>query len=184
MCRIRSTTTISRPGRIYSFDDAVGSHEAGAHPFMRDYLAPAGLHWIRIAKVVEPEGYRAWITIARNGQRLDFEPAAVERLQSILPHLSLALRSFAANQRARYDLSIYEDTLQRLSFGCLSVDRSGYIIQTDQAARRLIERSDSLRRSLEGRLSLRSPEETRRLHAAIKAVAESPPGPKPGVQGV
>jgi len=102
-------------------------------------------------RVIEPSGFNAWLTITRRKQ--DFELADDALLKSIAPYLRSVLRSFVALERERTNAFLAGDAIQRLSFGWITLDASGRILEADAQASLILAKSGALRRDAHGFLA-------------------------------
>lgn len=100
-----------RPGRVYSADELVDPQDSRSARFRAEYLEPIGVRHGRFMRVVEDGGTSLWTILAHDAE--DFTAADSALLAALAPHLTIALRSFAVLERARFRALVAEDGLQR-----------------------------------------------------------------------
>jgi DNA-binding CsgD family transcriptional regulator len=100
-----------RPGRVYSADELVDPQDSRSARFRAEYLEPIGVRHGRFMRVVEDGGTSLWTILAHDGA--DFTAADSALLAALAPHLTIALRSFAVLERARFRALAAEEALRR-----------------------------------------------------------------------
>ncbi|MDD3800410.1 MAG: helix-turn-helix transcriptional regulator [Novosphingobium sp.] len=161
-----------REGRVYSLSELLLDSNPEHVRFRREVLEPSGIRHMRIVRVSEPGGVSAWLSISRD--RPDFTAADAAMLSRLAIHFRTCLRSHIALEREKLRASIADDVMSRLSFGWISLDVNGCVVERTPEATRILQYEQGLRISRSGRLVATDPATERKLSAAIKAFAASP----------
>ena len=161
-----------REGRVYSLSDLFIEGDPVHDTFRREVLVPSGIRFMRLVRVSEPSGVSTWLSVSRD--RSDFSAADTALLSRLATHFRIALRSHIALEREKMRASIADDVMRRLSFGWISLDANGRVVETTPEAQRMLKYGQSLRIARNGRLVAADPQTERKLSAAIKALASSP----------
>lgn len=163
------------PGRSYRVEELLGTVTPAEHPFYRDFLVPAGLARMLSARVVEPSGYVAWLTICRDEQDPDFTSAEQQLFDSLLPHMDIALHAFAVIERHKVHSAIARHLAARLDFAALAVTKEGEVLAAGPRADAIVQQSDVFAIGADSRLRLNDAPAQRRLVEAIRAAANGQP---------
>jgi len=158
-------------GRVYALGELLRSDNPAHAAYLKEVMAPSGMNAARMMRIVEPSGVNAWLTITRRKQ--DFELEDDRLLNSIAPYLRSVLRSFVALERERTNAALAEEAIRRLSFGWITLDATGHILEADAQGRYILAKSGALRRDAQGFLKGASPKQGREIVDAIKALAGS-----------
>ncbi|SFR92223.1 helix-turn-helix transcriptional regulator [Sphingomonas jatrophae] len=110
-----------RPGRVYAATEMMDPQDAGHSRFQRDYLERIGIRFGRFMRITERGGGSAWLSVTRTAD--DFSAADSALLSSLAPHLSIALRTLAELDRARFRAAVADDALRRAGVGWTALDR-------------------------------------------------------------
>lgn len=163
-------------GSVYTIEELTkAAGEMGAR-YARDFLDAAGFRHLRIVRVTEPEGYTAWLTIARRRDQ-DFGLAEPALLATLAGHLSIALQAFSARETARRLQGLYQSALARLNVAVLILDATGQILSSNEAAEGLLAEGLSMRRDPAGGLRLRSARAQGGLQRLLRAFSTDPLAP-------
>ena len=142
------------------------------HPFYADFLVPAGLERMLIARIVEPSGYAAWLSICRDRDRGEFTPTEQARFDALLPHVEVALRTFAVLERYKVHAAIARHLSGRLAYAALAVTKDRLVLTAGAKASAIIEESDAIAVSPDNRLRLTDRSADKRLGDAIREAAD------------
>lgn len=128
------------PGRVYA------KHELwdAANVFYREFLQPQGIDELAILLIEEPDGMRAWLTLARRTPGPPFSAAECESIRAVTPHFSVALRIFSALKSAATERDVYKEAFGSFSIGTLLIDQSGHVTRADAVAARILDRNPAL----------------------------------------
>lgn len=146
-----------REARIYAREDLVAAADV-----------PPGLRLVRLGA---RDGIGAVLAL------FDAEPlgaASGSILTALVPHLRVALRTFAALERERARAALGEGVMARMNFGWISLDRQCRIVDCNPPAERLLQVSGLLRRGPYDRLVPASPGLDRELIALVARCASEP----------
>lgn len=160
-----------REGVVYALDELLRSDNPDHAAYLQAVMAPSGMNAARMMRVEEASGVDAWLTITRREQ--DFEAEHGALLDTLAPFLRSVLRSFVALERERTNAALAGDAIQRLSFGWITLDASGHILEADARGRFILATSGALRRDADGFLKGASPKQGREIDDAIKALAST-----------
>lgn len=157
-----------REGRVYALEELVGPGDAEQRARYRDSINTFGLHHLRAVRVTEPGGLEAWLSCA-GGSAVGSATSAL--LTMLVPHLRIALRTFATLERERFRSAVTSEAFRRLDFGWLTLDAQCRIIDMTPHMEQLFQRSSVLRRGRYDRLTPASPAIDRELTSLIKEFA-------------
>ena len=127
-----------QPGEHYLLPDLLAQAGPAGDRFYREFLQPAGMDGLVIVHVAEPGGMRAWVSIARKASALPFGADALALIRAITPHLTTALKLFAALSRAEIERSMYCDAVNHFAIGTVILDGMGRVISVDEVATRIM----------------------------------------------
>ena len=97
-------------------------------------------------------------------------------IEALAPYLRSALRGYVALERERFKASVAGEAIRKLSFGWLTLDTAGRLLDADTGARRLIDSGTVLRHGQGGRLAARNREVDREIIETVSAIAAAPQG--------
>lgn len=156
-------------GVVYSLGELLRSDNPAHAAYLKAVMAPSGMNAARMMRVEEFSGVNAWLTITRRKQ--DFETKDDALLNSIAPYLRSVLRSFVAFERERTSAVLAGDAIQRLSFGWITLDADGHVLEADAQGRHILAKSGALQRDANGFLKGTSLKQGREILDAIKTLA-------------
>ena len=160
-----------RPDRVYSLDELVETGGANAARFRAEILAPMGIVTMRSMRIGLDDRFDAWLVVAA---RTRLGPQVGGLMTMLVPHLHVALRVLDEMERARARSAVSTDALSRLNFGWISIDGMGRVIDMDDAARQMMQRSGALRVGRYDRLVPASPAADRQITALVRKFASDP----------
>lgn len=163
-----------RPGRVYALTEFYNPDNAAHQKYWDDFLAPSGMHFMRIVRINEPGGYNAWLLIWKKQHDFDAKHAAL--LSALAPHLSISLRGFAAIEKERIRSDISGETIRRLNFGWLTLDSYGRVVDADAQAEQFLVHSNAIRRTSRGHLLPCLPDADRAFSTALRKFQNNPSG--------
>jgi DNA-binding CsgD family transcriptional regulator/PAS domain-containing protein len=118
--------------------------EMARSEFYQDYLLPNGMGYVGAEMLVRDRECVAAIAMQRARSQGPFEPADLDLLDLLAPHLTRALRlqtRFVALEAQRWADQTVRD---RLPFAVILVDERGRIVSQNQAATNLLAAGDGL----------------------------------------
>lgn len=159
-------------GRVYALAELLRLGDPAHDSYVNELLVPSGMSVLRMMRVVEASGVRAWLTVSRRDG--EFAPQVDELLEALAPFWRAALRSYVALERERITGSVAKEAIRRMSFGWLTLDAAGRILDADQHGASLLKGRGLLMRGRGGRLTSCMPEVARAISAAASALHSDP----------
>jgi DNA-binding CsgD family transcriptional regulator len=156
-------------GRVYALGELLSQENPAHAAYLKAVMAPSGMNAARMMRVVESSGVNAWLTITR--RRQDFATKDEDLMRWIAPYLRSVLRGHVALERERTNAALAGDAIQRLSFGWITLDATGHVLETDAQGRYILANSRSLHRDEHGLLKGASPKLGRAIVEAIGTLA-------------
>lgn len=153
------------PDRLYAHDQMLMLEDPLHRAFYEEVLAPAGMTHMRCVRIVEESGVNAWLTIAKPRE---FDAAQDALVEAVLSHVEIALKTFIIVERARQRNEILSTALDQLNVGWVTLNKDCHIVEYDDHARKLFERSKAMWRGKSGRLRLSPPTVDRQMAAIVK----------------
>jgi len=157
-----------REGRVYSLTELIDPDPALRRVIRNEPTAAPHMRYGRCVRITEPSGITGWLSIFADEE---FSAATSARLLTLVPHVRIALRGFVALERERFRSAVTARAIQRLNFGWMTLDAQCRIVDHDEQAERLLERSDRLKRGRYNRLTPTSPDMDREISALIRSCA-------------
>lgn len=161
-------------GRAYALDELFISGDPAHEQYRSDILTPSGMNDIRLMRIIEPGGVNVWLTASRRTGRFGARDGIL--IEALAPYLRSALRGYVALERERFKASVAGEAIRKLSFGWLTLDAAGRLLDADTGARRLIDSGTVLRHGQGGRLAARNREVDREIIETVSAIAAAPQG--------
>jgi DNA-binding CsgD family transcriptional regulator len=115
-----------------------------------------------------PDGGIYSLGIHRPRRSKPFGHAAALRLERLLPHIGRALQVRSRLQVASSNAVASAAVLDNLAFGVIQVSAGGLVVNTNRAARRILDRNDGLCLTRHGLRAARATDD-QRLQAAIRS---------------
>lgn len=143
-----------RDGRAYSLEELVGVAE---------------LDSLRLIRTQSSKGITATLVLADG----DLDASVSSLLTALLPHLQVALRTFAELEREKARSAVSEGVASRMNFGWITLDRRGRIVDCNSAADRLLQVSGLLARGAYDRLVPSSAALDRKLAALVRGCSDN-----------
>lgn len=158
-----------REGRAYDLDELLQPGESARPGPARAQLRSIGMANLRLVRVAEQGGTEAWLG-CYGGRTIGSSTGAL--LTALVPHLRIALRSFASLERERFRSAMSGQAIARLSLGWMTLDARCRILETTDTVEQLFQWGALLRRGRYDRLVPASPGIDRELTALVKSYAE------------
>ena len=156
-------------GRVYALGELLRSDNPAHAAYLKAVMAPSGMNAARMMRVEESSSVNAWLTITRRKQDFAVEDDAL--LSSIAPYLRSVLRSYVALERERTHAVLAGDAIHRLSFGWITLDADGHVLEADAQGRYILANSGTLHQDPHGLLKGTSLKQGREIVDAIKTLA-------------
>jgi DNA-binding NarL/FixJ family response regulator len=156
-------------GRVYALDELLSSDNPAHAAYLDAVMAPSGMNAARMVRVEEASGVSAWLTITRPQQ--DFTAEDGNLLNSLVPYLRSVLQSHVALERARTNAALAGDAIHRLSYGWITLDAAGRVLETDDQGRYILTNSSILRMDAHGVLKGTSLRQGDEILDAIQTLA-------------
>jgi DNA-binding CsgD family transcriptional regulator len=156
-------------GRVCALGELLRADNPAHAAYLKAVMAPSGMNAARMMRLVEASGVNVWLTITRRKHDFGAEDDAL--LNDIAPYLRSGLRSYVALERERTNAALASDAIQRLSFGWITLDVSGRVLEADTQGRYILAHSGSLRQSESGLLKGATAKQGREIVDAIKTLA-------------
>lgn len=159
-------------GRSYRLDQLLQFGEPDHDAYLSQLLVPSGMNHLRMIRMAEKGGVSGWITVTRGEGEF---PEAVDRLlEGLAPFVRAALGSFVALERERMAAAVARDAVRRMSFGWLTLDAEGRVIDADPIGARMLAGTDLIGKGRDGRITARDPALRRHLQGAVRDLAGNP----------
>jgi DNA-binding CsgD family transcriptional regulator len=142
------------------------------HQVYARFLTEIGMDEGLLMRVRETSGVSAWLAIARAGRA--FEADQISLMSGLAPYLRSTMRGFVALERERYNVFVTDEAIGRLDFGWFTLDGSGYIVECDSHAERLLGSGGPLARRGDGRLSAQPKPLEQEIYRALQAFSANP----------
>ncbi|KQM13361.1 helix-turn-helix transcriptional regulator [Novosphingobium sp. Leaf2] len=126
----------------------------------------------RIMRIAERGGLDAWLCCI--GGRETSWAVVSALLTDLASHVRVALRTFVALERQRFDPALSSEAYRPLDYGWATLDGRCRIVDSSAGMGRLFQRSHALRRGRYDRLTPASPAADRELTALVRRFAEDP----------
>lgn len=159
-------------GRIYPLAELLQFDDPGHMDFLSRLLVPSGMDHMRMMRFTEPGGVSGWVTITRKHDEL--APEVDQLLADLVPHLRAALRVAVSLERARMTAAIATEAVRRMSFGWITLDGNGRVLDADITGAAMLAAGTCLARSRDDRLTSRDPDLRRELSAAVADLLARP----------
>lgn len=159
-------------GRVYALDELLQIDDPDHAAYLSQLLQPSGMNHMRMMRVAERGGVSGWITITRETD--DFGAGVDGLLAGIAPFLRAALGSYVALERERITGAVAREAIRRMSFGWITLDGDGRILDTDPHGADVLDASMTLLRSKDGRLTARDPDLRRDICSALRDLVDNP----------
>lgn len=158
-------------GYVYALDELLCKDDPAHEVYLREIMIPSGMNRARMVRVEEPGGVSAWLTITR--RKGDFESRDNSLLSRVVPYLRSVLHSYMVLERERLNAMLTGDVIKRLSYGWITLDATGHILETNDHGRHILESTDALSRDAHGVLRMSCPKQARDILETIRTVAET-----------
>lgn len=169
----RVNFSIDKPSGFISHDYMfLSDAEMERDEFYSDCIRPMGLRYFVAAQIFASENHQAVFAAQRSPAQGAVGTAEIALMKRLMPHLQQVtdLRFRLAAQRAEERIGFA--CLERLSEGCLTIDRSGKATHLNRMAEHIVAQADGIG-LVNGRLTFAETEAHRRYRRAIGQVAQT-----------
>jgi DNA-binding CsgD family transcriptional regulator len=161
---------LPRYGEVRSIPDLVDFEQYRRGRFYQEWLKPQGC--ADVANVLLEKSSSicpVLMSVIPGKQMLDAEQRA--RMQVVVPHLSRALMINRALETRQRQATAFADVLEAINTGVILLDGGCRIVHCNRAAQAILA-TDSVLRSVAGRLEARSPAATAALREVFRGEGE------------
>jgi DNA-binding CsgD family transcriptional regulator len=155
-------------GRVYALAELLRTGDPQHEAYRKRLLAPSGMNFMRMMRVMEASGVSAWLSISRRKRELDAENDAL--IAALAPYLRATLQSYVTLERERMTSSVANEAVRRMNFGWLTLDAEGRILDADAHGENMLEESKVLMRGRGAKLAARDVAVGRDIAAGVKAL--------------
>lgn len=155
-------------GRSYRLLELFDVEQPLKRSYYQNFLKPAGLRAILIARLAEEGGYQGWFSVARREEVPDYSTEDKRLFDSLLPHLEVALNNFAQNERYRFRAVVGSFISSRLELTAITVSEGGRILGMEPAAQTILENAAGVLTTASGRLAFRERHLQARMAEALR----------------
>jgi DNA-binding CsgD family transcriptional regulator len=162
---------LSHAGFLTDYDVYTDA-EIAADPVYSEFLFPAGLGWAAGTAISPGTGDALFLTVERNRERGPVEPAVIQRLDELRPHLARsAMMSVRLNMERA---SVASETLALIGLPALVFNRSGKIVASNQLVEKL---DDYLQWRAGDHVVLKDPRAQAQFQQAVATIGEADAAP-------
>ena len=158
-------------GRSYRLRELADAEQPFERSYYRCFLKPAGLQSLLIARLAEDGGYQAWFSIARREEIPDYSTSDQALFDTLLPHLNVALNSFAEMERCRIRALLGSFISSRFELAAVTVSGDGHILGMEPAAQAILASAETVVTIISGRVVFREAHLQLRLSEALCTAA-------------
>lgn len=164
---------VMEPGRSYRLPELMRTNATTSHPYYREFLEPARVSYMLSARIVEPDGQMAWLTLCRGRDQPDFGKDEQQMFDSLLPHMAVGLSNFLLIERHRVQAAIGRHVSARLETAAIALTVGGKVLGMGPLAHAIVEASSLVTLHSDGRLEVRDRVAHAQLAEAIRGVART-----------
>jgi len=158
-------------GRVYALGELLHSGQPRDEAYLSDLLVPSGMNHMRMIRYAA-DGVSGWITITRRDS--DFADCVDGVLEWLAPYMSAAIGALARLERERMAAEVAGEAVRRMSFGWITLDAGGRVIEADALGREVLASAGRLSLGKDGRLTARDPALRKEIIAATGELTGNP----------
>lgn len=151
--------------------------------FYIDYLVPWDAIYNLGVDLRDGDRLYARLRLTRGRHAGNFTLSEKRFVESLVPHLDIAMRTHAALDVTKMERAIYADAMDHLTLATVILDASGHVIHTNAMAREILHRQDGISLTNDT-LALAHPADAQRLRDAISRAIAVGRAAKPGIVDV
>jgi DNA-binding CsgD family transcriptional regulator len=159
----------SAVGASHTFSRLLGQPRYVRTGFYNEVLRAHGYGEGLFVTTARQAGQQSGLGCFRAHDRPDFGDEEMRLVETLVPHLQLALRIHARLARAADDRRAAWQAVDGLAVGVVAVDARGRILQSNAAAERMLRARDGIGRDRGGILRASRPDGERELARALRA---------------
>lgn len=167
-------------GRAVRLLDLVDAREFRSSSYYREWLVPIGVEYALGLDVREPDRFHARLRLCRSKAAGDFTRTDCRFVESLAPHLRLAVGLYSELDEAKSGRELYADAIDSLTLATIVLDEHGRVIHSNRLADELLRERDGL--SVHGdRLVLSGRNDARRFRELVAQAVEQCASGRPSV---
>jgi DNA-binding CsgD family transcriptional regulator len=160
------------PGRAYRVEQLCSVADFEQDPFFQEFLKLGGIRYMMIVHCREASGYMAWLTVALGPEHENFDAAALDLLEQIALHFSIALENYAATETMRLERDVHAGITRRMNVRSLLIDDTGKLLDKDICGNGTVDQISGLTVDREGYLRASDPVTDRKLQSALREILQ------------
>ena len=131
-------------GRAVRLLDLVKPSEFRRTAYYRDWLVPIGVEYALGLDVREPGRFHARLRLCRAKAAGEFSAADCRQVESLAPHLRLAMSLYSDLDEATSGRELYADAMDHLTLATIVLDEHGRVIHLNRMAEDVLRQGDGL----------------------------------------
>ncbi len=148
--------------------------------FFTEYLIPWDAIYNLGVDLRDGDRLYARLRVTRGRNAGNFTTAEKRFVESLVPHVDIAMRTHAALDATKMERAIYADAMDHLTLATVILDASGHVIHTNALARDILQRQDGISLANDT-LVLTHPADAQRLRDSIARAIAVGRAAKPGI---
>jgi PAS domain-containing protein len=124
--------------------DLVDPAEFRASTYYREWLVPIGVEYALGLDVREPGRFHARLRLCRDLDAGDFTSSDCRFIESLEPHLRLAVSLYSDLDEAKTGRELYADAMDSLTLATVVLDEQGRVIHSNRLAENVLRERDGL----------------------------------------
>lgn len=167
-------------GQVVSSTEVIAEQEWLASEFYKRFLEPAGVMHVLGADLHTQDGAQCRLRISRGPDQPPFSPTDKALLEIFVPHLERTVCMHTLLNRFESERNLYAGAVDQMAVGTIILDEDGKLLQTNQAAERLLRDKDGLKRVDDG-LQVGNPRDNLEFRRLVRQALLSQRGCNPSV---
>ena len=160
-------------GKVMHFRDFVGGDLRTRNAAYYEFLRQTSSEVIGL-DICEGEALQLRLRYTRRTGAQPFDAADMARMETLVPHLRVALRLFDRLATGETEQRVYAGAVEQMAVGVIMLDKTGRVIRLNPPASAILAQADGV--SLKGSiLALDDTQTSRQLHTALTRGADEPP---------
>jgi DNA-binding CsgD family transcriptional regulator/PAS domain-containing protein len=153
-------------GRAVRLLDLVDTADFRASTYYREWLVPINVEYALGLDVRETGRFHARLRLCRSKSAGEFSDDDCRLVESLAPHLRLAVGLYSDLDEARSGRELYADAMDSLAFATLVLDEHGRMVHSNRLAQQVFAERDGISASRD-EVVLASREDSRRFHELV-----------------